>query len=224
MAKTHNHAFFVFGVIVGLAIREALTRVVPHVLPVIVDAVASQPADSKGQLILEAARLITFLTLIIRFYLGAGMYFDKVYCSEKLPQGPPHNNYGLDFLMGTIHFIILFVWSETIIVHNRFTHGMSGFLALLGIVLLYDLVWWAMSSGYDTVKTIRRWALLNLASVVLGFLILVVLNFWQITSDRTAEALSLLPIGFFTLVDFGEMFGGENIITATFLKIFGSPV
>jgi hypothetical protein len=53
---------------------------------------------------------------------------------------------------------------------------------------------------------------------------IVILNFWNITSDKTAEAFALLPIGFFTLVDFGEMFGGENIITRSILKIFGPSV
>jgi hypothetical protein len=218
MVKTHSHAFFVYGVIVGLAIREALTRAIPHIVPVIIDAV---PSDTKGDIILEIARLVTFLALIIRFYLGAGIYFDKVYCSENASSFV-NKNYGLDFLLGTIHFIILFVWSQTVVGHNRLSHGLSGFLVLLGLVLLYDLVWWAISSGYDTVNIIRRWALLNLASSILSFLILVILNFWELTSTKTAEAIALIPIGFFILVDFGEMFGGNNIITASILSIFGS--
>jgi hypothetical protein len=223
LSKSHNHAFFVYGVIVGLSIREALVKVVPHALPALVEGGAVTPADSSAQITLEAARLVTFLVVLIRLYIGAGIYFDRVYCAEASEKNFPKKNYGLDFLMGTIHFIILFVWAETIVGHNRFAHGMSGFLRLLGLVLLYDLVWWVLSADYDTVGFVRRWAILNLFTVVVSLLILLLIDTWALTSDKTAEILALCPVFVMSVVDFGEMFGGKNALTSKFAEWFRPP-
>jgi hypothetical protein len=226
MLKAHNHAFWMYGVIVGLAIREALTRVVPHAVPLIANALPG--AVDAAQLLpiqphhkaLEAIRLITFLAVIIRFYLGAGIYFDEVYCADTAASMyPKPKNYGVDFLSGMIHFIFFFAWSETLIGHERFAHGLSGFLLVLGIILLYDIVWWIVSVKYSTKVTIRVWAVLNAGTFAIAYLILLFFNAFAWFTDNTNEILALVPVGIMTVFDFGEMFGKKNPVTDTIVRI-----
>lgn len=225
MTKNHSHAFFVYGVVVGLAIREALLKVVPHALPGLMESAAVTSgtvpaADSTRQIVLETARLVTFLIVLIRFYIGAGVYFDRVYCSEETACNFSRKSYGLDFLLGTIHFIILFVWSQTIVVHNRIGHGISTFLVLLGVVLLYDLLWWALSADYDSVFVIRRWAIFNAATAAVSLLLILIWDTWSLSTDTTAEIIALAPVLLVSIVDFGEMFGGKNALTSKILEWF----
>jgi hypothetical protein len=213
LVKNHSHAFFVYGVIVGLAVREALVRVLPHVLPTLIESVPPLPGDPLNQIGLEAIRLCTFLLVLIRFYIGAGVYFDRVYCGETASNFE-NKNYGLDFLMGTLHFIILFIWSETITGHNRFPHGMSAYVYFLGLSLLYDCLWWFLSTDYDTVGVIRRWAVLNLLTAGTCFLLLLGFDTFWGKLEKIVECFAVIPVVIMSLIDFGEMFGGRNILTS----------
>jgi hypothetical protein len=236
MLKAHNHAFWVFGVIVGLAIREALTRVMPHAVPLIAQAAAlpslppvSQAAQDALQAAaalplhhrtLEVIRLITFLAMIIRFYLGAAIYFDEAYLDATAEQMYPQpKNYGVDFLSGLIQFIFFFAWSETLIGHERFAHGLSAFLVLLGIILFYDTLWWILSAKYSTKVRIRVWAVLNGATLIVAYAVLLFLHDFGWFTDCTNEVAALVPVGLMTIFDFGEMFGGTNLVTAATVRV-----
>ena len=168
---------------------------------------------------LEAIRLAVFLGLIIRFYLGSAIYFDAVYCSDTADGDYPSKNYGIDFLLGLIHFILFFVWSETLIGSDRFAHGLSGFLLVLGGILLYDIIWWLVSLKYSTKVAIRAWALLNLLTVGAAYAILLFFNQFQWLGDKTNEVLCLIPIVLMTLADFGEMFTKKNLVTDWIVRI-----
>ena len=107
MAKPvlHQHAFWVYGVIVGLALKEALSTVLPHLLGFLTDL-----PQSPFAYLWEVWKLTVFLTLIIQFYLGSAVYFNRHHNldSETLSEG-----YVPDFLAGLIHFILFFAWSLT---------------------------------------------------------------------------------------------------------------
>jgi hypothetical protein len=212
MLKAHSHAFWVYGVIVGLAIREALVKVLAAPL-----SSSATPHD----MLLNAFRLLIFLGMIIRFYLGSAIYFEEVYCGPNALVAYPTKNYGIDFLLGLIHFILFFGWSETITSPDRFAHGLSSYLFTLGVILLYDFVWWAICFKYSTCRTIRVWAVLNGATVLVSYLVLLFLNTFAWFGNVGNEMITLIPIGFMIIVDFGEMISGRNLITDYIVGILG---
>ena len=220
MVRYHNHAFWIYGVIVALAIREALSTVIPHTIPLLAqNQIASQP-EPKNQLMLEAIRLVLFLAMTIRFYLGSCRYFDQVYCADDSKLKFPRANYSMDFVLGLLHFLLFFTWSETLITHDRLRHGLSGFLLIMGMILGFDVFWLLLSWGYDTRTMIGRWAFVNAITLLVAIVIALVTNYWQLCGERTAEVFTGIPVGLTTLVDFGEMFGGNNILTDWISNIF----
>jgi hypothetical protein len=64
MKRLNDRAFFLYGVIVGLSIREAIVRVIPNIMM----GVEAWKAR------LEALRLIIYLLTITCFYFGAGVF------------------------------------------------------------------------------------------------------------------------------------------------------
>jgi len=73
MRKLHEKADWVFGVLVGLAIREALVDMLPQLAPSWFSHQAGRGVTP--QLALEFWRLLLFLLMILRFYLGSVVFF-----------------------------------------------------------------------------------------------------------------------------------------------------
>lgn len=174
MGRVQKEAFWLYGVIVGLAVREALVATVPHL------ALKQAPAEMvPWKIHLEGWRLVVFLALIIRFYLGAAAFFDSVYDNEATAKTIANKNYSLDYTMGFVNFLMFFAWSSTIPIHDRLLLGTSPYLLFLSAIILYDLVWLAASWNYGTVKVVKVWAVWNaITFLVCGFLFLVVEGVW----------------------------------------------
>src|SRR5258708_36586817 len=101
-----KQSFWLYGVIVGLAIKESLETVVRHLI--------SPPPGLLHDTLPESSRLLVFLFLIIQFYLGAVWYFDEVYENPETAKDYTDKNYAVDFLFGLIHFLFFFAWALSI--------------------------------------------------------------------------------------------------------------
>src|SRR4051812_47887502 len=126
MYEVHKHAFWAYGVILALAIREPLSQVVPHFV---------RDGFSDWQVQLEIWRLLVFLILIIRFYLGAGVYFDEVYLREGEREKYKRKSYPIDFLTGLFHFLSFFACAVVLSLHGRIKGEVSYFGVLLVVIL-----------------------------------------------------------------------------------------
>jgi hypothetical protein len=204
MQRLHAHAFWVYGVIVGLAIREALVRAGSHIfLP---GSPTFLPSDVlPWKLHLEAFRLIIFLMTITCFYFGSGVFFDKVYLNEKTASRFEKKSYGLDFVLGMVHYLVFFAWSLTLADHSRFRWGLSPFLLFMSAILLYDVVWFVASIRFDTMQELKLWTFF---CVVVFFLAGVVFFFGRALSgnDVIAEEISFVVVGLYLLGDLVELF------------------
>ena len=152
---------------------------------------------------LEQARLLVFLAMLIRFYLGSVKFFDKVYISEATAPGYANKDFGIDFGVGFIHFLIFFSWSLTIADEYRSPFGMSKYLWFLTVVLLYDALWIGLSWKKDTRKEIKLWTAVNVATFILGVILFFVGK--ALEKPVLGEWLVLVPVAFFTAIDFVEM-------------------
>jgi len=239
MKKAHTHALWIYGVIVGLAIREALTHVMPfalHSSPNVIRLdqftpdvqklaailLTQPPALSSQQLGLIAARLVVFLAMIVRFYFGSTMYFTQMHDlsetqKKELEQSGKRRSFGIDFLFGLAHFLLFFGWSYSITVLQRTTHGKSWFLVLLAAVLAYDFFWFLASIRYDTATYIALWTVLNVCTVGAAFVVFVISALW--VSWDAAEELCFIPVALIVIIDFGDMISGKNLVTRWLEKI-----
>ena len=153
------------------------------------------PPVDPWQLHIEAWRTVLFLVMIIRFYFGSLVFFNDTYIDPGRSAEVAIKSYGLDFFMGLMHFILLFAWSVTIVSHGPWRYfGLSNFLIVMWVVLLFDLVWLVFNSGYDTNKRIRLWTVVNMLTFVLSALVFLVAK--AITDDpQIAEEASMVPVG-----------------------------
>jgi hypothetical protein len=207
MEKIHTQSFWVYGVIVGLAIREALSRTIPGI-------VSSNP-DPGWFVRLETWRLLIFLTMIIRFYLGSSLFFNKAYIDPVSSPKFQKKSYGLDFICGLVIFMIFFGWSITIGDKTRLSHGMSNFLLLLTVILAYDFVWFIVNLRYDTVHSIKLWMAINILTFVFAAVIFFAIREIR-SNDVLAEELAFIPVALFSYGDFVEMISNNRVFSGFF--------
>jgi hypothetical protein len=196
--QLHKHAFWLYGVIVGLAIKDALEAVTPHLINV--------PLGSKFGLLPDLARLLVFLILIVRFYFGSALFFGSAYESPNARFS--NKNYAMDFLFGFMHFLVFFLLAFSIDIH---TQPPMLFRSLLVIILLFDTLWFVFCRKYDTRDLMVWWMVLNLATLVLSVLVYLITD--RTTSDSIlAELLAFIPIILASALDFGELVTSKPII------------
>lgn len=196
----HKHAFWLYGVIVGLAIKEALAATVPRIF--------SPPADETGAVMLEAARLFVFLVVIIRFFLGSVYYFDCAHTGPESDEAYPNKDYYVDFLFGLVHFIFFFAWALSI---DVFVTHVKLFPALLALILLYDWLWYLVSRRYDTHRVIKLWTWMNTAIVVVGATLYLTMRALEF-SPALAQVVAFVPVVVLSLIDIADIMNKRDTI------------
>ncbi|HZR24156.1 MAG TPA: hypothetical protein VFA59_11250 [Vicinamibacterales bacterium] len=194
----HRHAFWVYGVIVGLAIQQALTDLVPHLF--------APPHETFSVEFHEGVRVSIFLIVITRFYLGAASFFDEAHAAD--PGKFKRRSYPMDFLFGFFHFLVFFVWAVTLNPHKM---PQNLFNYLLWVILGYDTIWYFACRQYDTRHLMKLWTALNLFTLVLSLLFF----FGSLQAGwrfETAEEIALLPVLVASLIDLMELVTGKAMI------------
>lgn len=193
-----KHGLWFFGVILGLAIKEALTHVAPHIFnPAFID---------RKALWSEMGRLALFLFLAIRFYLGAVKYFQRAYGDTESGKYK-EKSFGMDFLFGFVHFLFFFGFALSVDVHAVPKHW---FPTLLAIILSYDLIWYWFSK--DTRKLIGMWTLINSATLLLSALIYIGARDY-FNDAMIAEQIAYVPVVVASAVDMGELTKDKEIFS-----------
>jgi hypothetical protein len=194
-----RNAFWLYSVIVGLSIEEALKSVIPQIF-------ALAP-EQRWEFIPAALRLFLFLVLIIRFYLGAAFFFEKVYFSEKASEYPK-KSYNLDFLFGLIHFLIFFALAISI---ESQQIPRRVFQVLLSVTILYDVWWYIASRKYDTRKLIKLWTVVNVITFITAaafYLSVYSMGYGYLRAEEAA----FVPIFIVSVVDIAELALGKMIL------------
>jgi hypothetical protein len=199
----HPQATWLNGIIVALAIREGLNQAIPHLTASI--------HDFNWTTELQVARVFLFLITLIRFYLGSILYFDAVHISEKTAVQYVRKSYGLDFLVGLLHFIMFFAWATTIsdVAHRESSSALSHFEMVGAAILLFDLVWLAVNAKYDTPRAILPWTIINVVTVLLCVAII----YLPYGSDAVfREQLSIAVVGSIGIIDISGTLKQTNFI------------
>jgi hypothetical protein len=187
--KVHRPAFGIYGIIAGLAIKEALSETIPHII--------SPTPELSGIVVSNACRLVTFIIVVIRFYLDSVFFFEYAYFDEVISKEYKPSNYTVDFLLGIFHFILFSAWSFTI---DAQTKSPILFLVLLAVILLYEFAWYWFTalSGYKTAELRRPWMSLNLFAVAISATIyfpLIIAGVEQASAELSVFLVVLLASG-----------------------------
>ena len=187
----HRDAFWVITVVGGMSVAKAIDQFIAGVS-------LSYWSLTVGVVIL---RMIVFLvTVNVRFFIGASVFFQQVHIESGHALKFPNRNYVIDFSSAIAHFSILY-WlalgigtepiSPVFVEHEQF------FLALC-MVLLYDWVWYALSSASSSAKIIRSWAISNTLTLVpcVGAFIFFFLGYIDRGWFEILQAVSILLFSF----------------------------
>jgi hypothetical protein len=234
-----TQSFWLYGVIIGLAIKGALETAVGHLMV--------PPDGSLRDAVPETVRLVVFLLTSIQFYLGSVWFFDKFHRSEttvstateeesvaeKTPNTKPR--YAIDYLFGLFHFLIFFGWALSLDTHKG---HLRIFPVLLVVILLYDGLWCWACRGLDTYYEIRKWALTNAGVIIaavafycLTYLAIIVkqqlsnpsgFDFWggDPYRHRVAEPIAMLPVLAIACVDIVGTITDKQIIADWVVRRF----
>lgn len=209
-SELQKQALWLFGVLVGLAIKEAITDVYDDILN------RNEPWGG----LLEATRLVLFFVVILRFYLGAIQYFNAAYSPSVASTDLLKKRFGTDFVFGLMHFTMFCFWGLSATVLD---HRWALFPTLLAAVLLYDIVWY-LWSVQDTRRMIRIWAVFNavtaaVATIAFGvtaFGFMCLANNWRVELTQTqgaiCEAVAYIPVIVASAIDLGGLvYGREGV-------------
>jgi hypothetical protein len=208
MREHHKDFFWIYGVLVGLAIREALTQTLHHTFSI-------PPPDAAWILHLEIWRTVLFIFMIVRFYVGAVVFFGNVY-GPLSPQ--TQNNYYLDFLMGFTQFVLFYAWSVTIFSYSRSIKGFSYYLDVMFFILLFDFLWLIFNMRNDTAQTIKVWTIVNSLTALLSFAFFVASAKIFDIDVQVSEEIALVPVGIASLLGLTENVSGIPV----FVKLLQS--
>lgn len=212
----HKHAFWLYGVLVGIAIKHALDTTIPHIFDpshIQGQLTATQLAQPQSQYSFwpDLGRLLVFLILIIRFYLGSAFYFSDIHdassgydildSSEEDAQ-PLVKNYALDFICGFTHFLAFVILAMNIDPHTK---QLFWFPVLVGFILFYDFIWWIFSLRYYSADYIFWWMIVNSGTLVISGIIYLLAYYPGKRELLTAEACALIPVVAVSAYDIGAM-------------------
>jgi hypothetical protein len=161
----HSLPSWLYGTVAALAIKEALSDSVPYII--------SPPVDPPVHRFVYLFRLCAFLFLLIRFYLGHSVFFERAHAGEASNLFPS-KSYVLDFLVGLVHFILFFVWAFSIDPTKR---PPNLFFWMLFTILCWDTFWYLACLLYPTLELVKlRWAV---NSITAGLILLIYMIAYQ---------------------------------------------
>ena len=201
LRRIHEQAFWLYTIIIGLAIRQVLIEIIPRSLNYFFSTELHLPTRETlyaSSFYIELVRSLVFLIVITRFYLGSVLVLAEL---TRKPGGPPKGSW-VHVLTGSVHFLLFFWWAYTPFV-TAVIWRISLFVWVLILILLWDVAWFVLTPG-DQRSTIKPWLYRNLRTF-LGMVILFFASLWFL-SAQAQEVLMLVLVLVVSLGDFREMF------------------
>ena len=202
--RVQKEAFWLYGVIAGLAVREALLSFI---------------AAPSGEWLLWI-RLTVFLLVLTQFYLGAAVYFEDVHNSPENELRYSIRSFGADFVTGFFHTILFFWWSTTLA--NREHHtGFAFSEFLLGVFVVHGFCafWVVAALKYDTLHRVALWAMVNLVAVLICFTLFAVGMLLTNPLSPWREVVAIVPIAIVNALQLAELFKGRPLFKAKLGKL-----
>jgi hypothetical protein len=158
VSDLQRSAFWIYGV-TALVMREPMATVIAH---------ASSVGLGNWQVQLELLRVAVILILLSRLFLMSGLFLEKVYMLPNSDELFPRRSYPIDFLAGLFQFLLATAASSALALNVRVAGVYSPFSVIIAILLLFDLVWLAISAlrRFSTTDLVARQVLVNVMLLV----------------------------------------------------------
>jgi hypothetical protein len=209
VSELQKHTIWLMGVLVSLAIKEAITQVS------VVFANRIEPWDG----LLALARLTLFLPVSLGFYLGTVQYFNVVFGQSASAIELRRRRFAWDVVFGFTHFAVVCFWGLSI---GLLEYRWLVFPGLLLVVLLCDVLWyvWAVSQTRRTIRIrvlvnafAAAWATLAFGATALAFMC--VANGWRVELTRAqgaiCEAAAYIPVFVASVTELVRLVYGRGI-------------
>ena len=178
---SHKNAFWIYGV-TGMVMREPLSVLVR-------DASAQGFASPIVQL--ESLRVLVVFLILSRVFMGAGVYFDRVYLQPESAANFPRRNYAADFLATLTELLVAVGASTAIAIHTRSIGGLTPFSILIALLLVSEplKLLGTRLAGYSTVAEIAPAARASAIAFLLAdavYMTMRVLGFGPVRTEAAA--------------------------------------
>jgi hypothetical protein len=198
LLKLYEQSFWLYTVILALAIREVLLQILPRVFNHYFAAGLKEPSPpSPGAFYFELLRSLVFLIMVTRFFLGGVLVFTEL--TQKAID-PPDGSW-MHVLTGFVHYSLFFGWALTAFVQS--TGVPSLFMGVLTVILLWDVFWFWLSPEAHR-PMIKPWMWRNLRTVIYIVVLLFVAHCWL--GPLPSEAIALVPVLVISVKELHEMF------------------
>jgi hypothetical protein len=196
VSDLHKSAFWIYGV-TAMVMREPFASVIRH---------ASTAGLGDWQVRLELVRIAVVLVLMARQFLLLGLYFDQVYIRPDAAARFPRRSYPIDFLTGLMQLLTIVAASTAVGLHARMWAGLTIFMILVGVFLLFEIGWLAVSAmlRFSSVPLIAKFAKFNgltLAAVIVAWSAVRAAGRDSVFIDQCAFTIMLA----FTLFEMGQL-------------------
>lgn len=203
----NRNAFVLYSVLLGFAVKEALWTAIPQIISA--NSFPYGPDFSNVHrnstlALLQVVRLIAFLFLTIRFFLGSAYFFHLAYGNKDAETDFPVKNIGADAIflfIQAVGFLSLAFSISVQFVPTRL------FVFSLLFVLLYDLFWYSFSLGKSTSRLLFFGTVVNLLTALLATLIYMVVFVTSFSAVR-AEIAALILVLMVSALDVGFLMRG----------------
>lgn len=184
----HRDACWVLTIVGGLALTKALETALPTID-------FSQWSDKD---LVVLMRLFIFGAISIRLFIGSSVYFQQVHIEPGHNSKYPKCNYVLDFASSAVHFSLLYFMATNItdvpVATSKLTQ--ERFFIALCAVMLYDWVWFFLSSAYSVAPAIRKWAIPNTFAFVVYVIAYVAFRYMIFDRNWFEIVLAILTLLF----------------------------
>ncbi len=201
---SHKNAFWIYGV-TGMVMREPLSIVIR-------DASALGIVNPTVQL--EALRVVLIFLILSRLFLGAGIYFDRVYLQPESYLEFPRRSYPVDFLSTLMELLVAVGASSTVGNHARHMGGLAPYTMLVAVLLLFEPLKLAFgwANNYSTVAVSAPTARANAIAFLLADALYVTMHLTGF-GPSWADAAALAAVAVCTLY-----------LLLTQIQTYGSPL
>ena len=178
---SHKNAFWIYGV-TAMVMREPLSVLVR-------DASAQGFASPIVQL--ESLRVLVVFLILSRVFMGAGVYFDRVYLQPESAANFPRRNYAADFLATLTELLVAVGASTAVAIHTRSIGGLTPFSILIALLLVSEplKLLGTRLAGYSTVAEIAPAARASAIAFLLAdavYMTMRVLGFGPVRTEAAA--------------------------------------
>jgi len=219
LKELYKGAFWVYTLIISLAIREVLVHILPRVFNYYWRAEFGEPTLCSRVFYIQVVRCVVFLLMITRFYLGSVTVLEELKHKVDRDKDAPRGSW-LHVIIGTFHFVLFFGWALTAVSPAQ-PWNVSLFLWVLITILLWDvayLILWLCLGGKAPAeqRMFKRWMVRNLLTLLCGLVLFVGFHSWGCARPY-AEVAALVPVLVISVVELYEMLSNRESLLKTVL-------